>query len=298
MSVRRRTRRWIIVVSAAAMGATGAVYALSERATVEGLRYWSDIGFLDDYADELTIVMGRARAHGPDPQRFPRMVDGPGPGIETLHASESSEHGGTVVVLRLRRERTVREFLPSGVPELYEISACYQWVFGRGDERPQRLSECPDVPVIELDPPPVTATLPNGVDDALYEALEPLAGRADEADAGITKTAVAEAVRSAYAQAEREALDIPGVDPDTVLTSDDVLAGDDWVTSVDGAIGVAIGKDKSCVMARVVPGEVRVVRPPRISLEPGEVGCSAAWAAREPEDSLVPGTPRPEDGAP
>jgi hypothetical protein len=64
-----------------------------------------------------------------------------------------------------------------------------------------------------------------------------------------------------------------------ILSGEDILAGDDWVATVDDAIGAAIGRAWSCVLVRVVPGEVAVSGPPPISLEPGEIGCSAAWAA-------------------
>jgi hypothetical protein len=268
----RRGRRIVVVAALVAIAAAGTWWVLGERSSVAGLRYWSDIGALDEYAGELTIVMGRAYGRGSDPQRYPRMVDGPGPGIETLEVDQSPG-GETVVVLRLRRDRPVREWFPTG--ETYEISACYRWVFGRGTDTPERLSSCPTGRVIELDPPPVIAELPDGIDDALYEALAPLAGQLETSE-----EMVAQAVRSAYAAAERSARAVPGADPDAILSGDDILAGNDWIDTVDGAIGVAIGRDRSCVMARVVPDDVRVERPAPISLEPGEVGCSAAWAAR------------------
>jgi hypothetical protein len=99
------------VLGAVALIIVVVLHVMSERASVEGLRKWGDVAFLDDYAEELGIVMSRAWATGTEPERFPRQVDGPGPGIETLEVSSAGDDGGTVVVMRLRRERVERGFL-------------------------------------------------------------------------------------------------------------------------------------------------------------------------------------------
>jgi hypothetical protein len=129
--------------------------------------------------------------------------------------------------------------------------------------------------VIQLGPPPVVPDVPGGTEQRLYDELAALA-----AEGAVSEAAVVERVRSAYAELERNARAASGGDPGAVLDGDEILAGNDWVSTVNGVIGVAIGRDTSCVLARISPHEVGVWRPPRISLEPGEVGCSAAWAAR------------------
>lgn len=249
-------------------------YVRHERASVEGLHYWSDIGFLDDYAEQLGLVMVRSR--GPEPEAFARRVDGPGSDVETLEVSGSAHDGGAAVVLRLTRERRERALISFGVVNHYQISACYRWVLGPGvdDYTPQRLDECPDGPAIDLGPPPVEPELPPGFEDRLHERLERLAGMGD-----VTAQGVADAARAAYADTELEARDA-GATPDELLSAAEILAGDDWVATVDGAVGVAIGRQMECVMARVRKSEVLVWRPRWISLVPGEVGCSAPWAAR------------------
>lgn len=58
---------------------------------------------------------------------------------------------------------------------------------------------------------------------------------------------------------------------------DDAL-DQDSVASVR-AVGVAVGRGSECIMIRIEAGDVNVWAPSRVSLEPGEVGCSAAAAA-------------------
>lgn len=277
-----KARRWgiaLLAVGAAAgvAAALAVTHVRSERASVEGSRDLKDVAFLDEYADELRIVMSRARGLGVDAESFARRVDGPGPDIETLEVSGAYEEGAEVV-LRLRRERVESGGWNwmGGHGQPYEISACYRWRFGPGgDEGPDRLAECPDTPVIDLGPPPVTPTLPSRIADILHAELDALVTAG-----GVSEPAVADAVRSAYADAVDEALAEPGSEPESLLRSGDVLGPtDEWLTTVDGVIGVALGQDRSCVLAQVSPDGARVWHPPRISLEPGEVGCSAGWAA-------------------
>jgi tripartite ATP-independent transporter DctP family solute receptor len=216
------------------------IHVRGERASVEGLRYWSDIAVLDAYADELGLVMVRSR--GPEPEAFARRVDGQGSDVETLEVSGSAHDGGAIVVLRLTRERRERALISFGVVNLYQISACYRWVLGVSvdDYKPQRLNECPDGPVIDLGPQPVEPRLPLGIEDRLHERLERLAGVDD-----VTAAAVADAARAAYTDTELEARDA-GVAPDELLSADEILAGDDSVATVDGAgvvTAVADGSD-------------------------------------------------------
>ncbi|WP_129669134.1 hypothetical protein [Phytoactinopolyspora endophytica] len=274
----RKARRWgigLLSVGAAAVLTTVVVvnHVNAEKESVDGARNLGDVDFLDDYAAELGLVMVRNRE--PDPEAYARLADGPGRDVEALELSGPPGEESPGVVLRLRRERQESTGWMSGIGEIYEISACYRWEFGdMDDHEPQRLDECPSTPVIEIGPAPVVPTLPAGIDDVLRDSLEPLA-----AGGNVSEDAVADAVRSAYTEAVENALDGPDVDPKEILSSDDIVTGDDWVVTVDDAVGVAIGRDRSCVMAQVVPDEVTVWRPRRISLEPGEVGCSASSAA-------------------
>ncbi|NDL57315.1 hypothetical protein F7O44_09560 [Phytoactinopolyspora sp. XMNu-373] len=167
--------------------------------------------------------------------------------------------------------------MPPGNADTYEISACYRWVFGAPDGRegPERLRKCPDNPVIHLGPPPVVPAIPGGFPDRLEADLRLLNAADRESESAVART-----VRSTYGEAADAALDVPGTHPDEILNSNDVLAGDDWLVTVDNAIGIAIGQDRECVLGRVTAHEVRVWHPPRIALERGEIGCSASWAAR------------------
>lgn len=278
-TVRRKARWWLAAaLSVGAAAVLVVLYVRAERASVEGLQYWSDIAFLDDYAAELGLVMSRARGGGPEPERFAARVDGPGPDIETLDLRGSAYDGGATVVLRLRRERPVREFFSTGEPETYQLSACYRWTFGGPDGRdhqPERLSACPDHPVIDVEPP-IEPDVPPGLHEALTERLWALVASGKP----VTETAVATAVRSVYAEQERKAA-AADVEPAEILNGDDILTGDDWIVTIDNVIGVAIGRWESCVTAAVGPGEdVDVWTPDRMVLVPGEVGCSASWAAR------------------
>lgn len=231
-----------------------------------------DVTFLDAYAEELGLVMVRSR--GPEPEAFARRVDGPGPDVESLRLSGSAYEDGAEVVLRLRRERSESGFL--GQPQgSYVVSACYRWLLGQSSEgyRPERLDECPDGPVIELGPPPVEPGLPDSLHDRLTGALEP-PGR----DEAVSPEMVRADVRALYEEAVEAELRRPDVEPDHLLSVDDALDGRSVATDGD-AVGVAVGVRRECIMVRVSPGEVSVWVPDRISLEPGEVGCSAAAAA-------------------
>lgn len=262
-------------------GLSGPAQDSSFDSSVKGSKDPDDVAFMDAYAEELGIVMSRVRGvYGgkQDAEAFARRVDGPGPDIETLDAAGSLTDGdGATVVLRLRRERQRRTDWLGAETTSYEISACYRWVFGGtdGDRGPERLDECPDRPVIELGPPPVEPELPTDIVERLQHGLEPLAAET------VTEDAVMESVRSIYTAAVHEALDRPGAEPGELLREDEAMAGDDRVaTADDGAIGVAVGSRGECVLARLVPGNVSVWRPPQISQAPGEIGCSASWAAR------------------
>jgi hypothetical protein len=258
-----------VVVGVIAVAGIMVYSRAANLSSVEGARTSADVSALDAYAEELGLVMARSR--GREPEAYARMADGPGPGVETLELADSDD--GAVVVLRLRKERTERQWLTAGEP--YEIRACYRWVFGHSmdDHRPERLPGCPDAAVIELGPAPVEPELPPGIDERLGDALAALAR-----GAAVAEEDVAQAVRSAYADVERESLD-DGADRAAILDGDVILAGDDWIVTMDGAIGVAIGRGFSCVMARIGEAGVDVWRPRRISLELGEIGCSAAMAA-------------------
>ncbi|NEE01823.1 hypothetical protein [Phytoactinopolyspora halotolerans] len=278
MAVGRTARVWIIgtlVVSTIIAAAVVFVimHLAGERSSVAGSRDLDDVAALDAYAEELGLVMIRNRR--PDPAAYARRVDGPGPDVETLELSDPPDTVAPAVVLRIRQQRQERIGWISGQYEEYEISACYRWTFtGMEDYKPDRLEECPEVDVIELGPPPVVPELPDGFGDVLSESLTSLS----DAERRVPETVVA-AVRSAYTEAVDDALDEPGADPAGILSSDDVLAGDDWVETIDEVIGLAVGRGRSCVLARVTADDVAVWHPDRISLEPGEVGCSASSAA-------------------
>lgn len=280
-TVARKARWWLAAALSVGVAATLVVlYVRAERASVEGLRYWSDIAFLDEYAEELGIVMSRARGGGPEPERFAAQVDGPGPDVETLELRGSAYDGGATVVLRLHRERPVRELFSTGEPEMYHVSACYRWTFGGPDGRdhqPERLNACPDRPEIEVEPP-IEPDLPPGLHEALTGRLSALVAGGKR----VTEAAVATSVRSVYAERVREALESGDVEQQEILNGDDILTGDDWIVTIDNnVIGVAVGRQTSCVVARIDVEDVAVWTPDRMVLVPGEVGCSASWAARQ-----------------
>lgn len=229
-----------------------------------------DAAALDEYAEELGLVMVRSR--GPAPQEYARRVDGPGPDVQTLALSGSAHSGGAEVVLRLRLERAKSSFL--GEPRPYEVSACYRWVLGVSvdDHEPQRLDACPGGPAIQLGPPPVEPRLPDGLAERLEADLTRLA--ATDQVSGVTVGAVAAQARATYRTVAAADVARPGVDAAHLLTVEDALS-DEAFAVADGSrvVTVAVGRGEECVMAEVRPGQVRVWTPARISLQPGEAGC-------------------------
>lgn len=230
-----------------------------------------DAQVLDDYAAELGLVMVRAR--GAEPEVFARQVDGPGADVQVLRVSGTVGDGGAEVVLRLRRDRTRYEGWFGGHAQDYVVTGCYRWLFdGRiDDHEPERLEACPETSVIELAPGPVEPRLP----DRLFDRLNgTLVGRPGP----VRAAAVLADVRAQYDAAVATAVK-RGVEPEHLM--DPALALDDGSVAVDDdAVGVAVGHGTDCIFVRVVPGAVSVWVPDRMSLQPGETGCSAAAAAR------------------
>jgi hypothetical protein len=222
-----------------------------------------DVAALDEYADELGLVMARSR--DADPEAYARQVDGPGPDVATLVA-DTTDGGGADIVLRIRTERQDCDW--TGHCVQYEIEGCYRWLFDdRMDEHePERLGACPDAAVIELGPAPVEPRLPDGLVDRLRRTLS--FGR-DPAE-----QVVLDAARVTYRAAVAAAVD-DGVDRSHLLGVDQAL-GPDSVATVGESVGVAVGVGTECAMVRASPDGVEVWVPERVSLQPGEVGCDAS----------------------
>lgn len=248
-------------VTATPRGSTAAAAATSSD--LDASR--ADAAALDEYADELGLVMVRSR--GPEPEVYARMVDGPGPDVETLSLDVSD--GAAHVVLRLRQDRQDCGWLAGSSCRPYKVSACYRWTFDDSMEEhePDRLDACPKGPVLELGPAPVEPQLPNNLAQYLRDNVVPPSDVSEQ-------TALA-AVRALYAEAVSAALESPEVKPDHLLGVDDALAPDSTARAGD-SVGVAVGRGTECVMVRMTPREVRVWVPDRISLMPGEIGCHAA----------------------
>jgi hypothetical protein len=235
---------------------------------VEGARQRDDADALDAYAETLGLAMIKTR--GDDAADYARHVDGPGPGVEVLAATDSAD--GPSVVLRVRIERTGPSFLTPG--DTYEISACYRWTFGPADDyQPRPLDSCPDTAVLQLGPAPVEPTLPMSLDTHLSAALEPLAAAADPAVPTIES-----AVRAAYATAAAEEATAPGRDDVEVMAADVALDGA-WLVLDGDTVGIAVGHGEECRLAGISQGRASVWAPDRISLQPGEIGCDAHAAA-------------------
>ncbi|PSK95552.1 hypothetical protein CLV30_12921 [Haloactinopolyspora alba] len=232
-----------------------------------------DVRFLDDYARELGLVMSRAR--GPEPEAFARQVDGPGPDVRTMRLSGSAHDGGAEVVLRLRTERTRTGWFGS-VEARYRVSACYRWVLGESvdDFRPERLSACPAGPPAELGRAPVEPRLPDGLYDRLSGGLAARKGP-------VTPEALLADVRTLYVEAARAEQRRGGVRPERLIDVDDALDRHSVVVKGE-AVGVSVGFGQECMMVRAAAGEIDVWVPDRISLQPGEIGCSASAAAAPP----------------
>lgn len=274
-----RVRTWVVVVvavSAVGCATAAAAGVLGTGSAVTGARESADTESLDAYARELGLVMIRSR--GPEPEAYARMVDGPGPDVETLVAS-AADGGGAEVVLRLRQERAEYDWLGGpGTP--YVISACYRWrLDGNMDEHlPKRLRSCPDLPVMTLPPAPVEPRLP----DQLVEGLE--SGLAVVASAPAPQVAeVLAAARDSYTAALRAELAAGVVTEEQLLPVDEAVAHDDAAigdpaSGTDTTVGLAVGAGYECVLVLVTPSEVTAWVPDRISLEPGEIGCTSGAA--------------------
>lgn len=219
----------------------------------------ADVHALDAYAEELGLVMNRAQ--GPDPKTYARRVDGPGRDIETLVLSGSAYDEGAEIVLRIRLQRTERGWFGGG--SRFMISACYRWVLETANidgHRPERLSECPDVPVTKLGPEPPEPSVPDGLVELVEAEVTPTEP--------LSEAAVLRQVRAIYRELS------VGYEPGSLLSVEDALAADSVATH-DDAIGVAVGAGSECVMVRVTREDVTAWVPPAIALEPGEVGCDA-----------------------
>ncbi len=229
-----------------------------------------DVRILDDYAAELGLVMARSR--GPQPQAYARRVDGPGDDVQVLQLAGATGDGGAEVVLRLRRDRTRRDGF-GWQEQNYAVTGCYRWVFDdRMDEHePERLEACPDTAVIELGPAPVEPRLPARLVERLSAHLVAGPGPVRAAD-------VLSDVRRQYDAAVASELQRDEVEPEDVMDTATALS-DDSVAVVDDAVGVAVGRGTACVFVRVAPADVTVWVPDRMSLQPGEMGCSPAAAA-------------------
>lgn len=233
---------------------------------VEGARGADDTAALDEYAETLGLAMIKTSGHSAED--YARRVDGPDAGIEVLDLS-TADHGA-VVVLRVRLERAEPSWPAPG--DTYEISACYRWELGSDtdDYQPERLARCPSVPVITLPPAPIEPALPDTLPDHLNGTLGALPDVAS-----VDPRAVEDAVRAAYSAAFQEAGSRSGADAGAqLLDIADALPGDSWMIVDDGVVGVAVGRADECLLARVAPGEVHVWTPSRMSLQPGETGCS------------------------
>ena len=266
----------VVAASAVACATAAAIGVLGSGSGATGAREAADTEALDDYARELGLVMIRSR--GPEAETYARMVDGPGPDVETLVASVA-DGGGAEVVLRLRQERAEYDWLGGpGTP--YEVSACYRWQLdGNMDEHlPKRLADCPDVPVITLPPAPVEPRLP----ESLIEGLE--SGLAAVATSPAPQVAeVLVAARDSYGAALRAELAVGAVTAEQLLPVDEaILDGDaavgDPATGGVRTVGLAVGAGYECVLVLVAPGEVTAWVPDRVSLEPGEIGCTPGAA--------------------
>lgn len=143
--------------------------------------------------------------------------------------------------------------------------------YARRVDEPERLETCPDSPVIELGPAPVEPRLPAGLVERLRVHLTPRPGPVRAAD-------VLSDVRRQYDAAvasepkRDEAAPVDVMDTATALSDDAVAVADD-------AVGVAVGRGTECVFVRVEPAGVTVWVPDRVSLQPGEMGCSPTAAA-------------------
>jgi hypothetical protein len=146
----------------------------------------------------------------------------------------------------------------AGDPSADPFVACYEADFnyyGAVDE-PREMDCPPPDPDWSVPPAPQPdPTLPPDVPTRLQAALEALPA-ADRADPASVHAAVGQLAPAP--------------------ASIEVVAGDGG--AAPGAVGVAIRLGEDCVLARVASA-VEVWIPPRISLEPGEIGCDAHAAA-------------------
>lgn len=217
----------------------------------------ADLAVLDDRAEEVGLAM--ARSDGPEPEAFARRLDGFDVDVLVLSGS-SYDEAGAEVVLRVQLD------------EVHRVSACYRWVFQLADAyafSPERLDECPDVPVIELGPPPVEPRLPVDLHDRLVDGLAPPAE---------SEAAVLARVRAIYTEAVEAELQQPDVEPEHLLGIDDAL-DEGSLASYGEAVVVAIGRRFECKLVKVAPDRVWVWTPDRVSLQPGELGCDPVQAA-------------------
>ncbi|HEY9408515.1 MAG TPA: hypothetical protein VIP77_02945 [Jiangellaceae bacterium] len=274
-----RVRTWVVVVvavSAVGCATAAAAGVLGTGSAVTGARETADTEALDAYARELGLVMIRSR--GPEPEAYARMVDGPGPDVETLVASVR-DGGGAEVVLRLRQERAEYDWLGGpGTP--YEISACYRWrLDGNIDEHlPKRLDGCPDVPVMTLPPAPVEPRLPAQLIEGLESGLAVVAGAPAPQLADVLAAA-----RDSYTAALRAELAAGVVTAEQLLPVDEAVVDSDaaigdLATGSGTTVGLAVGAGYECVLVLVAPGAVTAWVPDRISLEPGEIACTPGAA--------------------
>lgn len=202
----------------------------------------------DDRADRAGIVMFRER-DGSALDMARRVVGGgpTGTRIEVLVA-EGDRFGGRIVL-------RIVEVIEVGSFDFNEGSAvrCYEYVLEHSadDHKPRRIT-CPDVDPLVVPTTAPRPTLPPNVEETLRATLEDLLR---------TEPVTEERLRAA--------LDSFGALPVSE------------VASAGSTFGLAIGNaDDECVYARIVGDVVELWRVPPAQAVPGELGCTAASAAR------------------
>ncbi|MBM7785591.1 hypothetical protein [Tenggerimyces flavus] len=169
------------------------------------------------------------------------------PEVSFLRADGTSRAQNVVIVARITARYPSQKFSTDDP----EATMCFEYQYGgwtgAGDD--PKVVGCPSGPPLVISIPPPPPSLPA---DALKRVTAALKGlpNADEAS-----------VRAAVGATITE----PGA-------TFDVLAHDGWT-------GIAVRAGSDCLLARVDGKATEVWVPPRVTIQPGELTCSADTAA-------------------